>query len=177
MTNEEILEQLNERYSQLLSIRAAMTEILPAVVDYVAGLANFKKAFPELAESYATAKSALEAADEAMAEIKANWVARAIGNEWCAPGEQLVYEDVTYEVIQGHNAQFGWEPDITPALFRRVSDPSVIEDWVQPTGAHDAYAKGVKVRHIGKVWESLIDNNVWEPGAVGTEALWKEVDE
>ena len=29
--------------------------------------------------------------------------------------------------------------------------------------------------HNGKTWESLVDNNVWEPGAVGTESLWKEI--
>lgn len=27
----------------------------------------------------------------------------------------------------------------------------------------------------GKTWESLADNNVWEPGVIGTESLWKEV--
>lgn len=177
MTNEEILEQLNERYSQLLSIRAEMSGILPAVLDYVAGLPGFKEAYPDLSESYESAKSDLDDADEAMAEIKANWVARAIGNEWCEPGEELAYNDEVYEVIQGHRAQFGWEPDVTPALFKRVPDPSVIEEWKQPQGAHDAYAKGVKVRHFDKVWESLVDNNVWEPGTVGTETLWKEVNE
>jgi hypothetical protein len=43
--------------------------------------------------------------------------------------------------------------------------------WVQPTGAHDAYALGVIVTHIGKVWESLYNANVWEPGVFG----WSEV--
>ena len=33
-----------------------------------------------------------------------------------------------------------------------------------------------KVMHNGKKWESLVDNNVWEPGATGTESLWKEVE-
>ena len=28
-----------------------------------------------------------------------------------------------------------------------------------------------------KTWESLVDNNVWEPGALGTESLWKDVSE
>lgn len=32
-------------------------------------------------------------------------------------------------------------------------------------------------KHNGKVWESLVANNVWEPGVTGTEALWKEVSE
>ena len=35
--------------------------------------------------------------------------------------------------------------------------------------------KDDKVSHNGKIWISLIDNNVWEPGVVGTESLWKEV--
>ena len=27
----------------------------------------------------------------------------------------------------------------------------------------------------GKTWESMADGNVWEPGAVGTENLWREI--
>ena len=164
MTNEEILEQLNERYSQLLSIRAAMSGILPAVLDYVAGLPGFKEAYPDLSESYESAKSDLDDADEAMAEIKANWVARALGNEWCEPGEELAYNDEVYEVIQGHRAQFGWEPDITPALFKRKADPGEEwPEWVRPTGAHDCYHKGDKVTFEGKHYTSIIDNNSWSP--------------
>ena len=37
----------------------------------------------------------------------------------------------------------------------------------------DVYKR--QVTHNGKTWESLADNNVWEPGAIGTESLWKEV--
>lgn len=43
--------------------------------------------------------------------------------------------------------------------------------WVQPTGAHDAYALAAVVAHNGKTWESTLDHNVWEPGVYG----WKEV--
>ena len=42
-------------------------------------------------------------------------------------------------------------------------EPAEIPDWVQPTGAHDAYNKGDKVRFEGNVYESLIDGNVWSP--------------
>ena len=38
------------------------------------------------------------------------------------------------------------------------------------------YAQGTKVRHKGKVWESLVDNNTWEPGTTGTETVWQEVE-
>ena len=44
-------------------------------------------------------------------------------------------------------------------------------EWVQPTGAHDAYAQGAKVSHNGKKWTSDIAANVWEPGVYG----WTEV--
>lgn len=43
--------------------------------------------------------------------------------------------------------------------------------WTQPTGAHDAFAKGAIVTHGGKEWVSLIPFNVWEPGVSG----WREV--
>lgn len=39
------------------------------------------------------------------------------------------------------------------------------------------YSKGDKVTHNGKTYESLIDNNIWEPGVIGTEGQWKEIPE
>ena len=50
------------------------------------------------------------------------------------------------------------------------------EDWVQPiAGLTDKYQQGAIVRHNGKLWQSAYPGqNVWEPGAVGTEALWTE---
>lgn len=50
-----------------------------------------------------------------------------------------------------------------------------IKDFVQPTGAHDAYKKGDKVRFESKIYESLIDNNVYSPSAY--PAGWKEITE
>lgn len=43
-------------------------------------------------------------------------------------------------------------------------------EWVQPTGAHDAYPQGAVVQHGGKEWVSLTPANVWEPGVSG----WRE---
>lgn len=53
---------------------------------------------------------------------------------------------------------------------------AVYEDWVQPiAGLTDKYQKGAIVRHNGKLWQSAYHGqNVWEPGAVGTESLWTE---
>ena len=47
-------------------------------------------------------------------------------------------------------------------------------EWVQPTGAHDAYAKGSQVTHNGERYVSQIDANVWEPGMFGSESLWSK---
>lgn len=84
-------------------------------------------------------------------------------------GEKLYYagNDKLYEVLQPHITQLDWTPDLVPALFKEVSPPGVIPDWVQPTGVHDAYQIGDKVKHNGSTWESTVNSNVWEPGVYG----------
>lgn len=90
----------------------------------------------------------------------------------CVSGERLRYHGELYRVLQDHTAQADWTPDAAPSLFVRVAEPGEIPEWKQPTGAQDAYNKGDQVRHTGKVWESLVDANVWEPGVYGwTETL------
>lgn len=36
-------------------------------------------------------------------------------------GDQLTYQGVTYQVVQGHTSQPGWAPDIVPALYQNAS--------------------------------------------------------
>ena len=55
-----------------------------------------------------------------------------------------------------------------------IPDPDVIPEWEQPDSTN-AYKKGDKVRFEGKVYESLIDNNVWSPSAY--PAGWRQVEE
>ena len=43
--------------------------------------------------------------------------------------------------------------------------------WVQPQGTVGLYQTGDRVTHGGKVWQSTVDNNSWEPGVYG----WEEV--
>lgn len=95
-----------------------------------------------------------------------------------AAGERLNYQDALYKVLQDHQKQATWNPIDAPSLFAKVLilDPSVIPEWEQPESTNP-YKKGDRVAHNGKTWESLVDGNVWEPGVVGTEALWKEVTE
>lgn len=82
----------------------------------------------------------------------------------------LRFNDDLYRVNQDHTTQDDWTPDITPALFTKISLEEYPE-WVQPTGAQDAYNAGDKCSHNGKHWASNLDGNVWEPGIYG----WNEV--
>ena len=42
-----------------------------------------------------------------------------------------------------------------------------VAEWVQPTGAQDAYNVGDRVSHNGMVWECTSPSNVYEPGVYG----------
>ena len=48
-----------------------------------------------------------------------------------------------------------------------IKAPEQGEQWKQPLGAHDAYAKGDVVTHDGAEWVSTVTPNVWEPGVSG----------
>lgn len=85
--------------------------------------------------------------------------------------DRVRYGDILYKVLQDHTSQADWTPDVAVSLFVRVDDPSIeYPEWIQPTGAQDAYALGAKVSHNGKHWISTVDANVWEPGVYG----WSE---
>lgn len=56
-----------------------------------------------------------------------------------------------------------WSPEQYPGGWEEVTDGVEIPEWVQPSGAHDAYSEGDRVRRNGKVYESTMGNNVWDP--------------
>lgn len=85
-------------------------------------------------------------------------------------GDRVQYNGVLYKCVQAHTSQDDWMPDATPALWVIVSVEEWPE-WIQPTGAHDAYDKDAKVSHNGKHWKSTMDANVYEPGVYG----WEEI--
>lgn len=89
-----------------------------------------------------------------------------------AVGKRLEYNGTIYKVLQAHTSQETWIPPDAPSLFAKVliPDENVIPEWEQPNSTNP-YAKGDKVTHNGKTWQSTMDNNVWEPGVYG----WEEV--
>ena len=95
-------------------------------------------------------------------------------------GDVVKYYNVLYEVIQDHTSQADWKPNATPALFKATTASEtkdgveIVPNFKQPTGGHDAYKKGDKVKFEGKVYESVIDNNAYSPTAY--PAGWKVVN-
>lgn len=83
-----------------------------------------------------------------------------------AVDDRVQHGAILYKCIQAHTSQADWMPDATPALWVVVTVEEWPE-WVQPTGAQDAYAKDAKVTHNGERWISDVDSNVWEPGVYG----------
>ena len=102
-------------------------------------------------------------------------------NKEYVAGDRVLYLGVLYKVLQAHTSQQGWEPDIAPSLFAKnliVKDEEGeqvdIPEWVQPDSTNP-YMIGDKVKFEGKIYQSLIDNNVWAPTAYPQG--WKEVVE
>ena len=98
----------------------------------------------------------------------------AVYDEWSADSVEYVLNDIRqyngllYRCVQAHTSQATWTPEDAPSLWTRIADPAQEwPEWIQPTGAHNAYAKGAKVSHAGKHWVSNVGANVWEPGVYG----------
>ena len=88
--------------------------------------------------------------------------------------DRVQYNSVLYKVLQGHTSQSTWTPTDAPSLFAKVltSTDGEPQEWEQPDSTN-AYMKGDKVIFNGKVYESLVDNNVWSPEAYPDG--WEEV--
>ena len=88
-------------------------------------------------------------------------------------GERILFDGKLYKVLTQHKSQEDWQPDVAPSLFAKVivGDNQPLE-WQQPDSTN-AYMKGDKVLFNGKVYASLIDNNVWSP--TDYPAGWEEL--
>lgn len=85
--------------------------------------------------------------------------------------EIVLWKDNLWRCKKEHDAQASWEPSVsTSSLWNTVTPDGAVE-WQDG----QSYSKGAQVMHNGQKWESLVDNNTWEPGGVGTETVWKQV--
>lgn len=119
------------------------------------------RALMELAAESLNDKDALDGA-----ELYPVWVDGASYRT----GQRVRYQGTLYRGLQAHSAQTGWEPANAPSLWTRVliEASDTVPMWVQPESTNP-YGKGDRVSHNGKVWVSVVDGNVWEPGVYGWE--------
>ena len=99
-------------------------------------------------------------------ELFPTWV---VGKAY-AVSDRAQYNGTLYKCVQAHTSQSDWTPDETPALWVVVSIDEYPE-WVQPTGAHDAYNTGDKVSYNGKRYVCTIDANTYAPDVYGWEIV------
>ena len=88
-------------------------------------------------------------------------------------GDRMLFDGKLYKVLTQHKSQEDWQPDVAPSLFAKVlvgNDQPL--EWQQPDSTNP-YMKGDKVLFNGKVYASLIDNNVWSP--TDYPAGWEEL--
>ena len=81
-------------------------------------------------------------------------------------GNIVSYGYVLYRCIQAHTSQQTWNPVDAASLWAKVISGDEPQPWEQP-GSTNPYMKGDRVTHVGHIWVSDIDNNVWEPGVYG----------
>lgn len=93
-------------------------------------------------------------------------------------GDIINYNGTLYKSTINGNV---WSPDVYAAGWEKVDSgtvtpepepepdptpgPTTYPDFVQPSGAHDAYKTGDIVMYNGTAYRSLIDGNVWSPDA------------
>lgn len=85
--------------------------------------------------------------------------------------EIFQYQGKLYKVLKGLTSSEEWKPDSTPSEYLPLMPEGVIPEWVQPTGAHDAYTLGDKVVYNSQVWASTVSANTWKPGEYGWELV------
>ena len=97
------------------------------------------------------------------------------GKEY-AIGARVQYGGKLYECVNAHTASNEWSPPAAASLWDEVKvDPATgLDEWQQPSGAHDAYNTGDRVIYNGSVYESIINGNVWSPDAY--PAGWRLVE-
>lgn len=94
----------------------------------------------------------------------------------CASARARAREALEYDVCAEIDALWAAVRGIEARLSvsdGRTAAPEAME-FVQPTGAHDAYNTGDRVAYDGAVYKCLIDSNVWAPDVY--PAGWEKMD-
>ena len=118
-------------------------------------------------------RETLATAEKRAADLNAEFLAAAgvtDGDVWRQPTSAVDAYPKDWTVQHGGKTWVSltpanvWEPGVS-AWREVVEEGSGAPEWVQPTGAHDAYQTGDTVTFEGQEYVSLIDGNTWSPTA------------
>lgn len=104
-------------------------------------------------------------------------------SEVCTEGGIIYSSTIDNNVWQPSAYPQGWEEiDISGGVISQPEEPEEptpepeepkYPDFIQPTGAHDAYHIGDRVIYNGKLYECILDGNVYSPDDYPQG--WKEI--
>ena len=160
---EKLQQQANETKSKLMEQKDNLLMAMLTGTDTAPVVANYAVMLTAVDDSVA----------EKIPEMFPAWDGN--GKQY-KTGDRVQYSDVLYKVLQDHTSQSTWTPTDAPSLFAKVltSTDGTPQEWQQPDSIN-AYKIGDRVIYNGKIYESLIDNNVWSP--TDYPAGWKEIEE
>ena len=148
---------------------------LKSLIDKVEKTKTVEEAKERIVKDYI--KEELKQDPSRLNELKSLVDRWSVGSLY-TPGDIVTYNGTLYTVVQEHTSQSDWVPDSTPSLYKKTNSTTentdaVLQEFTQPTGAHDSYKNGDKVIFNDKVYESTIDNNVWSPAT--NPQGWKDL--
>lgn len=162
LADQQAQQEAYEAQITLNAIQTRATRMMLAGGDIAAAQSDYQTALMSISD-----EAALK-----MPDYFPTWDGN--GHQYAA-GDRVMYGDVLYKVLQTHTSQSDWAPNSAPSLFAKVLTSVAGEPlpWQQPDSTNP-YMIGDRVTYKGKVYESLIDNNVWAPDAYPQG--WKEIE-
>ena len=172
LTDVQFINELNETISEYTDMALTNDQLMVSVgKDPITVTFGIRERTSEEKKHDDIITAITYLSDEQAVTVKELYPIWAIANNYKI-NDRVQYEDKLYKCLQDHQSQSDWSPDVSPSLWAEIlTKPGEILPWKQPSSTN-GYKKGDKVIHNEKTWESDIDNNVWEPGVVGTESLW-----
>lgn len=113
----------------------------------------------------------LDTTEKQVQELSAAYLSAAgvePGQEWKQPTSAVDAYPKDWTVEHGNKTWVSlvaanvFEPGVS-SWREVVPEGSAPSEWVQPSGATDAYNTGDQVTYNGEVFESVIDANTWSP--------------
>lgn len=163
-----IVDSESPIHADAATLHAAILNRNPAATVTLADCEAFKKALDQ------TDDDPFDRIDVIKAEIRLGatavpWVQPTHAGNAYAKDSVVSYGGQSWRSLNDANVQ---APGVSGWRLLWASTQAAPQ-WVQPTGAHDAYNIGDRVSFEGKNYESLIAANVWSPSVY--PAGWKAI--